>query len=338
MHDRIPHNFVTPGPPPVQSAPRADILRREDVLDAQRSLLATYAQQQAALLADVQTDVSAGGYVSSAPLAAERRRTSAMYLLLYGMCAAGAMGGLTLLGTLAVGWQPLVAVATWLAGTALGTIAMAWRRHGQELEHSPEGIARHLLDWHGEIALYEAETRRQLLDREHELALLDRQTAAAAAADNRRLAQQLSGSRRQQPPPTMPAAAYTAPTRNDIAAAAPTPTAPAATPTAAPTAPTAVDNAADGAGGTAGSAILQGAAALFDGGLAADGVVLGRVPWAARSPWTAADKEVAAAVCTRRKPILFVQSAGGRWRLRLEVASDADQLLALLAQRLDGRP
>ena len=237
-----------------------------------------------------------------------------------------------MLGTLAVGWQPLVAIATWLAGTALGTIFMAWRRHGQELEHSPEGIARHLLDWHGEIALFEAETRRQLLDREHELALLDRQTAAAAAADNRRLAQQLSGGRRHQAPPTMPAAAYTAPTRNDIAVAAPTPTTAQPEP---PTAPTAADNTVDG---TAGSAILQWAAGLFDGGLAADGVVLGRVPWAARSPWAAEDKTVAAAVCTRSRPILFVQSAGGRWRLRLEVAGNADQLLALLAQRLDGRP
>lgn len=331
----IPHNFVTPGPPPVQTAPpRADILRREDVLEVQRSLLATYGQQQAALLADVQQDVSSGGYVSSAPLAAERRRTSAMYLLLYGGCAAGAMAGLTLLGTLAVGWQPLVAIATWLAGTALGTIAMAWRRHGQELEHSPEGIARHLLDWHGEIALFEAETRRQLLDREHELALLDRQTAAAAAADSRRLAQQLSGSRRHQAPPTMPPTAFTAPTRNDITTAVPTPTTAHPEP---PAAPTAVDNAADGAGGNAGSAILQWAAALFDGGLAADGVVLGRVPWAARSPWTAEDKSLAAAVCTRSRPILFVQSAGGRWRLRLEVAGNATQLLALLAQRLDGR-
>lgn len=314
------NNFVTPGPPPVQT-PRADILRREDVLDAQRSLLATYTQQQAALMADVQTDVSSGGYISSAPLAAERRRTSAMYLLLYGMCAAGAMAGLTLLGTLAVGWQPLVSIATWLAGTSLGTIAMAWRRHGQELEHSPEGIARHLLDWHGGVAMYEAETRRQLLDREHALALLDRQTAAAAAADNRRLAQQLSGSRRQHASPTMPATAHTTPTRNDIDVAVPTPTTAQAEP------PTAVDN-ADGA-------ILQWAAALFDGGnLAPDGIVLCRVPWSARSPWSAADKAAAEAICTRRRPVLFEQAAGGRWRLRREVASNADQLLALLAQRL----
>lgn len=329
--DRLPHphNFVTPGPPPVQSAPRADILRREDVLEVQRSLLSTYSQQQAALLDDIQHDVSAGGYVSSAPLAAERRRTSAMYLLLYGGCAAGAMGGLTLLGTLAVGWQPLVAVATWLAGTALGTIFMAWRRHGQELEHSPEGIARHLLDWHGEIALFEAETRRQLLDREHELALLDRQTAAAAAADNRRLAQQLSGSRRHQAPPTMPP---TAPTRAASVATVPIPTPTQPEP---PTAPTAVDNTVDNTVDGAGSAILQWAAGLFDGGLAADGVVLGRVPWAARSPWAADDKVLAAAVCTRSRPILFVQSAGGRWRLRLEVAGNAEQLLALLSQRLD---
>ncbi len=333
MQERIPHNFVTPGPPPVQTTPRADVLRREDVIEVQRSLLATYTQQQAALLADVQTDVSSGGYVSSAPLAAERRRTSAMYLLLYSGCAAGAMGGLTLLGTLAVGWQPLVAIATWLAGTALGTIFMAWRRHGQELEHSPEGIARHLLDWHGEVALFEAETRRQLLDREHDLAVLDRQTAASAAADNRRLAQQLSGSRRHQAPPTMPP---TAPTRAASVATVQTPT---PTQPETPMAPTAVDNTvdntADGAVGTAGSAILQWAASLFDGGLAADGVVMGRVPWAARSPWAAEDKALAAAVCTRSRPILFVQSAGGRWRLRLEVAGNADQLIALLSQRLD---
>lgn len=238
-----------------------------------------------------------------------------------------------MLGTVAVGWQPLIAVASWLAGTALATIAMAWRRHGQELEHSPEGIARHLLDWHGEIALFEADTRRELLAKEHELALLDRRQAAEAAAAQRQLAVDLAAAQeRRRRPVEAPVWAV-----NDEVVQPPTmhnttPLAPlAAAPSPAPTSP------APNPAPTAEAALLAWASGLFDvGKLSADGVVLGAVPWSARSTWAPADRDWAADVCTRRRPVLFVQSAGGRWRLRLEVASDATQLLALLAQR--GRP
>jgi hypothetical protein len=321
------HNFVSPAPVPASVQPRAEIIRREDILEAQRALLATYSAQQARLLQDVQDDVRGGGYVSSADLAAERRRTSAMYLALYGACAGGAMGGLTLLGMAAAGWQPIVAIASWLAGTALATIAMAWRRHGQELEHSPEGIARHLLDWHGEIAMLEAETRRDLLEREHELALLDRRAAADAAAAQRQLALDLAA--------TQAAARRPAPVRMQVAPEPPqAPQATQATqhtPTdvALPLDPPTADDRHAGWH----AALMQWASTLHDGGLTTDGIVLARVPWSARSPWGAEDKTNALRVCTRMRPTLFEPTAGGRWRLRQDVASNSTQLLALLAQR-----
>ena len=339
MGPSLPHtrNFVSPAPVQAPVQPRAEIIRREDVLEAQRALLATYSAQQARLLQDVQDDVRGGGYVSSADLAAERRRTSAMYLALYGACAGGAMGGLTLLGMAAAGWQPIVAIASWLAGTALATIAMAWRRHGQELEHSPEGIARHLLDWHGEIAMLEAETRRDLLEREHELALLDRRAAADAAAAQRQLAIDLAA--------TQSAARRPAPVRMQVAPEPiQAPQAPQATQATQATQHTPTDAAlpldpptASGghAGGHAGwhAALMAWASTLHDGGLTTDGIVLARVPWSARSPWPADDKAQALRVCTRARPTLFEPAAGGRWRLRQEIASTSEQLLALLAQR-----
>jgi hypothetical protein len=327
MGPSLPHNFVSPAPVPAPVPARAEIIRREDILEAQRALLATYSAQQARLLQDVQDDVRGGGYVSSADLAAERRRTSAMYLALYGACAGGAMGGLTLLGMAAAGWQPIVAIASWLAGTALATIAMAWRRHGQELEHSPEGIARHLLDWHGEIAMLEAETRRDLLEREHELALLDRRAAADAAAAQRQLALDLAA--------TQAAARRPAPVRMQVA-----PEPPQAPQTQQATQHTPIDAAlpldpptADDRHAGWHAALMQWASTLHDGGLTTDGIVLARVPWSARSPWGAEDKTHALRVCTRMRPTLFEPTAGGRWRLRQDVASNSTQLLALLAQR-----
>jgi hypothetical protein len=237
------------------------------------------------------------------------------------------MGGLTLLGMAAAGWQPIVAIASWLAGTALATIAMAWRRHGQELEHSPEGIARHLLDWHGEIAVLEAETRRDLLEREHELALLDRRAAADAAAAQRQLALDLAA--------TQAAARRPAPVRTPEPIQAPqAPQATQATQHTPTDAALRLDPpTADDGHGSGHAALMQWAATLHDGGLTTDGIVLGRVPWSARSPWPAEDKAHALRVCTRARPILFEPTAGGRWRLRQCLASNGAQLLALLAQR-----
>ena len=308
MNDR---NFVPPAP--VQ-APRAEILRREDILEAQRALLATYSAQQNAILSDVQDDVRSGRYTSDAHALAERRRTSALYLMLYATCSGAGMAGLTVLGVVWVGVPGSTAVAAWLAGTALATIALSWYRHGQELHLSPEGIAHSLLDWHGTIALMEAETRRELLRREHDLALLDRQTAADAAAAQRQLAADLAAARRPQTPQ------------------APQTFVPTEYPTTPVEAPT---NVSTGVGGhSGGAALLDWAATLHEGGLSEDGIVLGRVPWAARSPWPAEDKALALRICVQRRPSLFEQAAGGRWRLRTDVVSDGAQLLAILAQRL----
>lgn len=117
---------------------------------------------------------------------AERRKTSGMYLRSYMLVSAMTTGGLAYLAHLAGAGQA-AALAGWLAGTA--TLLLAWRRHGQEMELSPEGTARHLLDWHGEIASYESETRRLSLQWEFQ-AEERRQAAQERAAEHaRQLAQ-----------------------------------------------------------------------------------------------------------------------------------------------------
>ena len=70
------------------------------------------------------------------------------------------------------------------------------------------------------------------------------------------------------------------------------------------------------------------------GNVTEGGVIKGRVPWAARSSWTEADKREAQRVCVSMRPALIEQVEGGRWRLRREMFADADQAMYILSPRL----
>ena len=81
--------------------------------------------------------------------------------------------------------------------------------------------------------------------------------------------------------------------------------------------------------------LLQWVSSLFtDDGMTATGVIKGRVPWAQRSDWAPADKAAAQRVCCSLRPALIVQADGGRWRVKLELADNAETALRILTPRL----
>lgn len=131
-------------------------------------MISGYFDQQRAALAAVQEDTSRGGYLSNADQVAERRKTSRLYLSFYVIVVALVAGGLVLLAHGAGYIDAGGSFATWLALTGGVALLLGWRRHGDEFAHSPEGIARHLADWHGSVAQYEAETRRKSIRWEYQ--------------------------------------------------------------------------------------------------------------------------------------------------------------------------
>ena len=94
-----PVNYVDAEPG--VAMPRADIIRRGDVVDQVGRLIDVYQEQQRAALATVQADATRGGYLSDAGQVAERRRTSRMYLVTYGVISGMTMAGLVILAALA---------------------------------------------------------------------------------------------------------------------------------------------------------------------------------------------------------------------------------------------
>jgi|GEM_PF-3380889 len=336
---RMMHNFVaavSPDTVTVEPA-RADLVRRQDVVGTIDRLITAYSDQQGALLDQVQGETTRGGFLSGADQVRERRKTSGMYLLTYGMVSAMTVGGLAYLGTLA-GVDGAAALAGWMAGTGALTMALAWMRHGDEFKHSPEGIARHLLDWHGEIASYESETRRLSIQWEHE-AEGRRQVAQDRAAEHgRQLAQlrvaELDARRRTIEAQTERRAftdwrTDTVQTAIDGAGQAQT----------ALQVQSIDDDDTTPTGGATGdgwqAALVQWVAALYNAGAITEaGVIKGRVPWAARSPWVDADKADALRVCVSMRPALIEPAAGGRWRLRIEAFTTPDQALQVLSPRL----
>ena len=83
------------------------------------------------------------------------------------------------------------------------------------------------------------------------------------------------------------------------------------------------------------AALLAWVASLYEpGGVGDGGVIRGRVPWSARSPWSDADKAQAKRVCCELRPRLIVAGDGGRWRLRREMFATAEQALQVLSPRL----
>ena len=331
---RTMHNFVAAVAPDQVTIepPRADLIRRQDVVQTVDRMIDGYMTQQRGLLDQVQGETTHSGFLSGADQVRERRKTSGMYLTAYGMVSGLTMGGLTYLGTLA-GMDGATALAGWMFGTGALTMLLTWVRHGDEFKHSPEGIARHLLDWHGSIAEYESETRRLSIRWEHD-AEERRQAAQEKAAEHgRQLAQlrieELDARRRTIE--AQRAQMYAEPAQTAIDGLGRTEA--ALQVQSIDDAPTGVSSGAGGDGWQA--ALVQWVATLYDAGAITEGgIIKGRVPWAARSSWLESDKAEAKRVCTMARPALIEPTDGGRWRLRVEVFSDVDQALQVLSQRL----
>ncbi len=301
---------------------RPDAIRRSDVVSTIDTMLAMYGEQQRAMLATVQQDVGGRGFLSDAAAVAERRKTSRLYLILYGSVAGITMGGLALVAWLA-GVNGGLAVAGWMFATGATTLLLAWVRHGDEFAHSPEGIARHLLDWHGSIAEYDAETRR-LVARWDVAA--ERQRLAAADAERRHameLAQlriaEMDAKRRHNDAIRQQREVW-----HDEA-----PAAIVAQPPAAEQPPTAT------AGDAFNEMLLAWVVGLYDGGITGDGIITRRAPWAARSAWTEGDKQRAKRILCNGRPALIEETAGGRYRLRLELFGNPAVAAETVARRLD---
>ena len=306
-----PVNYVANEPGVVM--PRADVIRRQDVIDQVSGLVTIYQEQQRAALAGMQQDVGRNGYLSSAEQVKERRATSRMYLVTYGVISGMTMAGLVILAALAGALNTPMAFGAWLVGTGLTTAAMAWIRHGDELKLWPESIARHVVDAHWDLSAYEAETRRLSLQWEYRAEARRQQAAAQASADAREQArlrmEEIDARRRLNEarfqPPVEVQTEYICNAVDE-----PTPS-------------------------TWQADLLQWVSSLFtDDGMTSTGVIKGRVPWAQRSEWAPADKEAARRVCCSLRPALIVQADGGRWRVKLELADNAETALRILTPRL----
>ena len=320
------NTYVPNDPPP---APRTDIVRRQDIIDQFGRIVDVYQDQQRNILGTVQTG-TANQLFSSAGQVAERRRTSRMYLIFYGAVSGSAMAGLVIFAW-RNGWSDGPgSFAFWLLGTALVTGVLAWRRHGQELELVPEAILRHIVDWYGWIAEYEAHSRRKAMRWEFEA---EQRRAEAAEADNahaRQMAQlriaemesrqRMQADRTTLDTPVAPAA--------QMAASAP--------PAVLPAPPN--ENSTDDSAPTWQAVLLAFFAALYDRDSAGwinitdKGIITTQVPWSARAPLPAADKQRMLEI-VRSRPAVVEQGDGGRWRLRVELFSTAAGTVDLLSER-----
>jgi len=330
---RTMHNFVAAMPETVIEPPRADLIRRQDVVQTVDRMIDGYMTQQRGLLDQVQGETTHAGFLSGADQVAERRRTSIVYLGYYLAVTATVSGGLVLLAHGAGFVDAGGSFATWLALTGGLAALIGYRRHGDELALTPESIALRVVDAHENVALYESETRRLSIRWEHD-AEERRQAAQEKAAEHgRQLAQlrieELDARRRTIE--AQRAQMYAEPAQNAIDGLGRT---------EAALQVSAFEN--DDATPTGGAvsdgwqaALVTWVASLYDAGAITEGgIIKGRVPWAARSPWVETDKADARRVCTLARPALIEPTDGGRWRLRVEVFTDVDQALQVLSPRL----
>ena len=306
-----PVNYVANEPGVVM--PRADVIRRQDVIDQVGNLVQLYGEQQRAALATVQADATRGGYLSDAHQVAERRRTSRLYLLTYAGVSALTMAGLVILAALAGALNTPASIAVWLTGTGIVTLVLAWVRHGDEFKHSPEGIARHVVDAHWDLSAYESETRRLSLRWEYAAENRRQQAAAQASADAReqaRLRMEEIDARRR-----MNEARFQPPMMPDISQIS--------QPVDEPTPSTWQGD------------LLQWIASLYaDDGMTTDGVVRVRAPWSARSSWHDADAAQAKELCTVGRPRFLLPAPGQQWRVNLEMFPTADVAVQYLSGRM----
>ena len=337
---RTMHNFVAAVAPDQVTIepPRADLVRRQDVVQVVDRLVDGYMTQQGALLDQVRQESTGNGYLSGADQVRERRRTSIVYLGYYLAVTATVSGGLVLLAHGAGFVDAGGSFATWLALTGGLAALIGYRRHGDELALTPESIALRVVDAHENVALYESETRRLSLQWEFD-AEERRQAARDRAAEHgRQLAQlrvdELDARRKAIEAQTerrtftdwrtdTEQTAIAGAGRTEAALQVSAIESDDATPTGGAT----------GAGWQA--ALVTWVVTLYEpGAITEGGVIKGRVPWAARSSWTEADKAQAKRVCCEMYPKLIEQVEGGRWRLRREMFADADQAMYILSPRL----
>lgn len=333
-------SYVAAEPVTVET-PRADIIRRQDVVTQVGRLVDVYQEQQRAALQSVQTDVTRGGYLSTAEGVAERRKTSLMYLIhntgVVGMVSAG----MVLLAHGAGYMDAGGAFATWLALTGGLALLLGRRGHADEFRHSPEGIARHVVDAHWSLSEYEAETRRKAIQWEHE-AEQRRQAAQEQANEHarqlaalrveemeaRRRATDAANERRSQYWHAAPAMAVQDARSGAIEDGRDVFDLDTATASSGPS--STVD-----AGNDWQAALIGWVAGLYtDGATVGNGVIRGRVPWSARSSWSETDKREARRVCCDLKPALIVPADGNRWRLRIEMFETEDLAMRVLTGRL----
>lgn len=338
-------SFVAAEPAVTVEPARADLVRRQDVVHVVDRMIDGYMTQQRALLEQVGGETIGGGrngFLSDADQVAERRQTSKMYLRHNLLLSALLTGGLSYLGYLA-GAGGALAIATWLAGTGGLSLVLTHRAHVKEFDHSPEGIARHIIDAHWDVTSYEAETRRKAIEWEHD-AEQRRQAAAERQAEHARQQAALRiaeiDARRRaieaqrapvetwspapprrltvERPEGLHGAIDAAPVHNDLEERR-----------SVPGAPTAVEGGASWAG-----SLLSWVTDLYQpGNLTADGMIRCMVPWSQRSNWPDDDKARARMVLCSYRPALAVHT-GNRWRWRVDLVGTLEQALQIVNQRL----
>ena len=342
---RTMHNFVAAMPDTVTiESPRADLVRRQDVVQTVDRLITAYSDQQGALLSQVQQDATGGGFLSNAQQVDARRRTSIVYLGYYLAVTATVSGGLVLLAHGAGFVDAGGSFATWLALTGGLAALIGYRRHGDELALTPESIALRVVDAHENVALYESETRRLSLQWEFD-AEERRQAAQEKAAEHgRQLAElrvkELDARRRTIEAQRAQADPYEGRFRVQWGTESPQTLQDGAGRTEAALQVQSIDDApTDDSGGTVGDgwqgALVQWVASLYEpGNMTADGIIRQRAPWAARSSWVESDKAEARRVCCEMYPKLIEPAPGGQWRLRRAVFTTVDQVMQILTPRL----
>ena len=310
--------------------PRADLIRRQDVVQTVDRMIDGYMTQQRGLLDQVQGDATGGGFLSNAGQVAERRRTSIVYLGYYLAVTATVSGGLVLLAHGAGFVDAGGSFATWLALTGGLAALIGYRRHGDELALTPENIALRVVDAHENVALYESETRRLSLQWEFD-AEERRQAAQEKAAEHGRQLAELRvkelDARRRTIEAQTERRMYAESPQDAIAGVGRTET--ALQVSSIDEAPT------DDSSASWQAALVSWISSLYEPGNVTDGgIIRQRAPWAARSPWVESDKAEARRVCCTMRPALIEPAAGGQWRLRREIFTDADQALQILSPRL----
>ena len=327
-------NFVAAEPSITIEPAQTSLIKRGDVVNVVDRMIDGYMTQQRGLLDQVQGETTHAGFLSGADQVAERRRTSRLYLGYYLAVTATVSGGLVLLAHGAGFVDAGGSFATWLALTGGLAALIGYRRHGDELALTPESIALRVVDAHENVALYESETRRLSLQWEFD-AEERRQAAQERAAEHGRQLAELRvkelDARRRTIEAQTERRMYAEPAQTAIAGAG-------RTEAALQVSAIESDDATPTGGATlAGwqAALVTWVVTLYEpGAITEGGIIKGRVPWAQRSPWVDADKQAALRACCTLRPALIEQADGGRWRLRREMFTDADQAMYILSPRL----